>query len=529
MMIFKPVCLISVLFLLAIFLLSCGGKSTPVDPPNGTPDPLPNDPPVAQLTYNPVLRTFAQGDQVMFDGSSSIDPDDNIVTYEWDFNYNDADFTVDAVGPSLNYSLPSFGSVIAALRVTDAGDTPLSDITRTRLNVTPSGVISDITNGNVEDFMLRRAVESGGDFYALYTGSVSGQLGAYVQRSSDDGSTWGEPVIISDNADDLAPWGVWMDSAPFGIVVGWMAASGEIKFSSGEPSGTNSIAFAAPSVLGVTGVVYNKGFVPEPPVVYSVACSPDGAYAYVLYMTTASYSLYMYCINLDNGAVVNSTDVLIKSDSAIRFVLSGAGLGAGPQGRAYVAYIWKSLGYDNADMIELYYLDPPSFDLQGPVRVDNGLDGFIYDHDPYIVVNGSNEPIVYFRTTGLYNGGKDVALCFSDGDPPVFAPTIRGNNNLGDDPLAAQNSPSAVFDTDSGNLWLAFEDFRDVKSVSEIYLAMFDDQQSTILPDFNISNDPALIYSDINPQICFKEGDNPSIVVIWERNGTDIVAYHASY
>ena len=529
MRIFKPVCLISFLLLLALFLLSCGGKSTPVDPPYVPPVTPPNDPPVAQLIYNPVMRTFAQGDQVMFDGTTSIDPDDNIVTYEWDFHYDDVNFTVDAVGPSLNYALPSFGSVIAALRVTDAGDTPLSDITRTRLQVRPSGVLTEITNGIVDDFMLRRAVESGGDFYALYTGTVSGQVGAYVQRSSDDGATWGDPVIIASGVDDAEPWGVWMDSAPFGIVIGWMATSGEIKFSSGEPSGTNSITFATPSVLGLAGVVYSKGFVPEPPVVYSIACSPDGACAYVLYMTTASSSLYMYYINLDNGAVVSTTDVLIKTDSATRFVISGAGLGAGPQGRAYIAYIWKSLGYDNADMLELYYLDPPSFDLQGPVRVDNGLDGFVYDHDPYIVVNDSNEPIIYFRTTGLYNGGKDIALCFSDGDPPVFAPTIRGNNILGDDPLAAQNSPSATFDTDSGNLWFAFEDFRDDRKVSEVYLAMFDDQKSTILPDFNISDDPALIYSDINPQICFKEGDNPSLVVVWERNGTDIVAYHASY
>ncbi|MFH1514718.1 MAG: PKD domain-containing protein [bacterium] len=525
--------IIPTIFIFCIYMftiLSCNGSSTPtIPPPSNGDQPEPNNSPVSLFTVDPVQRAYKQGENVQFDGTSSFDPDQDALTYEWDFTYDDSTFLAGMTGPSLNYSLPSFGSVVAALRVTDSADTPLNDVSRLRLNVEPAGTLSNVTDGAFDEFMLRHAVVSQNDFYVLYTGINGTEEGVYVQRSSDLGETWGDPVLVSSEPDDRGPWGVWMDSAPFGIALGWMANNGDIKYIKGEPSGVNSLSFSSKTTVGTTGVVVEKGFVPKPPVVYSIACTPDGSYCFIDYMTSASGMLNLIIIELNSGDVVSFETIGVKTDSSDRYNFSGSALTASSQNRAYVTYIWKSLGYDNLDTVELYYVDAPSTTLQGPIRADSGLDGFIFNHDPGIILNSDNEPIVFFRTTGLYQGGKDVAICISEGDPPVFGTTIRGNNLSGDSSLVAQNSPAIIMDNDHSHLWVAFEDFRDNKNVSEIYLTMFDDQMSTLLPDFNISDDAAHIFSDINPRLVFNNGDSTSLMVLWERNSEDIVAYHSSY
>jgi hypothetical protein len=531
---FKPLILLITLLFISVVAINCsGGIITPVNPDdnngddngNGDQNPLPpwNNSPSAWVGVLPTQRTYVQGDPVEFDGSQSVDPDNDIIKYEWDFHYDDASFDVELSGPILSYDLPSFGSVIAALRVSDDGDPVRSDIMRTRLLVEPKGEISNITNGNVDNFLLRKAVTSNGDFYVLYSGTYDSEANAYVQRSSDGGETWGDPVKISTDIADRIQWGVWMDASPFGIVVGWMTNTGKIRYAAGTPDGVNSIAFSSPTQVGSTSLGYPK------PVFYTIACAGDGSYVYFLYLTVDAYSLRLIRADLNGTAIGTPEEIIIRDDNADRYKFTGTHVAAGPSGRAYVVYSWKSLGYDNADEILLQYVDPSSTDVMGPIRVDVGLDGFIFNHDPYVIVNKNNEPIVIFRTTGIYQGGKDVALCVGDGDPPVFRTAIRANNTLNGETLAPQNSPSIAIDQDYGHVWVAFEDFRQANKISQAYLTMFDDQYSTLLPDFDISDDPALIYSDINPQVCISSGLEKTLLVVWERNGTDIVAYHAKH
>lgn len=535
MRLFKSlILLITVLFISVVAINCSGGTITPVNPDdnhddgngNGGDNPPPppwNNSPSAWVGVLPIQRTYVQGDTVEFDGSQSVDPDNDIVNYEWDFHYDDTSFDVELSGPKLSYDLPSFGSVIAALRVSDDGDPIRSNIIRNRLLVEPKGEITNITNGNVDNFLLRRVVNSGDDFYILYSGTYNSQANAYVQRSVDGGETWGDPVPISTDAADLVQWGVWIDTSPFGIVVGWMTNTGKVKYAAGTPDGVNSVVFSSPTQVGSTSVGYPK------PVFYTVACAGDGSYVYFLYLTVDSYSLRLIRANLTGAEIGTPEEIVIRDDNADRYKFTGAHLAAGPTGRAYVVYSWKSLGYDNADEMLIQYVDPSSTDVMGPIRADVGLDGFIFNHDPYVIVNTVNEPIVIFRTTGIYQGGKDVALCVSDGDPPVFRTTIRANDTLNGDTLSAQNSPSIAIDQDYGHVWVAFEDFREKNKISQAYLTLFDDQYSTLLPDFDISDDPSLIYSDINPQVCISSGLQKTLVVVWERNGTDIVAYHAKH
>jgi PKD repeat protein len=59
------------------------------------------------------------GEPVSFSGTAS-DPGADTLTYEWDFDYDGTNFTVDADGPDVSYTYPSTpGTYTVALRVTD--------------------------------------------------------------------------------------------------------------------------------------------------------------------------------------------------------------------------------------------------------------------------------------------------------------------------------------------------------------------------------------------------------------------------
>lgn len=74
-------------------------------------------PPTAR--FNVDDATPAIGQTVNF-SSTSTDPDMDITTYEWDFNYDGTTFTVDATGsPSASTSYAAAGEYRVALRVTD--------------------------------------------------------------------------------------------------------------------------------------------------------------------------------------------------------------------------------------------------------------------------------------------------------------------------------------------------------------------------------------------------------------------------
>jgi hypothetical protein len=64
--------------------------------------------------------TVNENAAVTFDGHASNDPDGSIATYEWDFNYNNGSFDVEALGPTATTQY-SDGPVtyVVALRVTD--------------------------------------------------------------------------------------------------------------------------------------------------------------------------------------------------------------------------------------------------------------------------------------------------------------------------------------------------------------------------------------------------------------------------
>jgi PKD repeat protein len=156
--------------------------------------------------------TVDEGGSIPLDGSASTDPDGGPITYEWDFDYDDITFDVDASGSST----PTFSAagldgpsaVTVAVRVTnDENESDIDDAEVTVNNVAP--VIGSVT-GDIID-------EDG-------TATVSGTF-------SDVGTTDSFTVTID-----------WGEGAPedFVYAVGSTGFSETHQYLDDNPSGTAS-------------------------------------------------------------------------------------------------------------------------------------------------------------------------------------------------------------------------------------------------------------------------------------------------
>jgi glucose/arabinose dehydrogenase/type 1 glutamine amidotransferase/regulation of enolase protein 1 (concanavalin A-like superfamily) len=105
---------------------------------------------------SPVARIDAEPDsgqaplEVTFDGSGSTDPEDEALTYEWDF---DADGTTDATGVTASHVFEDEGVFDARLTVTDpAGKTGTTTVPITVGNTRPVVELETPPNGSFFDF-----------------------------------------------------------------------------------------------------------------------------------------------------------------------------------------------------------------------------------------------------------------------------------------------------------------------------------------------------------------------------------------
>lgn len=78
--------------------------------------------------------TVVEGSDVNLNAAGSIDPDDDALTYEWDFNYDGTTFDVDATGETPDFTGIDDGDVIVALRVSDGAE--VSEVVTTTVTVT---------------------------------------------------------------------------------------------------------------------------------------------------------------------------------------------------------------------------------------------------------------------------------------------------------------------------------------------------------------------------------------------------------
>jgi len=110
----------------------------------------PNDPPTADAG-GPYM--VDEGGSVMLDGAGSTDPENDLLTYQWNFDYDGVNFDVDAEGMSVVLDASNLDGPLnrsLALRVIDSGNN--RDITATALtvnNVAPTA--NAVTDATTED------------------------------------------------------------------------------------------------------------------------------------------------------------------------------------------------------------------------------------------------------------------------------------------------------------------------------------------------------------------------------------------
>jgi hypothetical protein len=113
----------------------------------GCPVATPNQPPVAVINADPTSGEVAL--KVNFDGSNSLDPDGEIVSYEWDFGDGETD-----TGSIVTHTYGCDDTYTATLTVTD--NDGASDSTTAQINVTPPPVLEtiiiDATDSSRHDF-----------------------------------------------------------------------------------------------------------------------------------------------------------------------------------------------------------------------------------------------------------------------------------------------------------------------------------------------------------------------------------------
>ena len=144
---------------------------------------------------------------ITFDATCSTDIDGSIVLYEWDFEYSAPTFTVDDTGLIVEHAYSTAGDYTIALRVTDDGSPPESDIETQDLTVIVEppvafGTNEIVINGVYVDDSIGYFAIPVGSHYAdshgdtIYAVAISDDSPSdvFCVRSDDKGATWITPA-----------------------------------------------------------------------------------------------------------------------------------------------------------------------------------------------------------------------------------------------------------------------------------------------------------------------------------------------
>lgn len=131
--------------------------------------------PTASFTHDPEVPDA--GDTVTFDASGSTDPEDDDLTYEWDFS---DDGTVDDTGVTATHNYPDPGMVTVRLWVTDQFDQTDETTEEFRVNAPPEATFTESPDQVVRDEMVT--------FDASDSKDPDGTIVSYEWDFDDDGT-----------------------------------------------------------------------------------------------------------------------------------------------------------------------------------------------------------------------------------------------------------------------------------------------------------------------------------------------------
>ncbi len=143
--------------------------------------------PIAALQRSPIEPIA--GESVLFNGTSSIDPDGQIVSFAWDF---DNDGEIDSTAPIAEHTYAEAGAYTVSLTVTDSDGNP-STIAETFAVAEPPEVPREPVSIQppLADFAYMPAAPSPGDpvlFNGTFSSDFDGEIVAYAWDFDGDGT-----------------------------------------------------------------------------------------------------------------------------------------------------------------------------------------------------------------------------------------------------------------------------------------------------------------------------------------------------
>jgi len=148
-----------------------------------------NQPPTASFTYSP--QNPVVGEEITFDSSSSTDPDGEIVSYEWDWD-NDEAYDESITSPTTTHSWNEEGTYQVRLRVTD-NDGATDSISK-QVTIAPLDSVDLVSIVPPAGTTLHRGTSVPFEVTVFY--NLTSVAGGFVGAELGDGT--GKAVIIGD-------------------------------------------------------------------------------------------------------------------------------------------------------------------------------------------------------------------------------------------------------------------------------------------------------------------------------------------
>lgn len=538
-----------------------------------------NRPPTVDFTMDNSSR-IRKGETINFTAVSCSDPDIDPITYEWDFDYEEGNFTAEAFGPIASKTYNSMGQRIAALRVCDdAIPSPNCVIKTEPILVLPLfDPAIDIENTMVSREFPRdthnHIIQTDpitGDIYIGYTGNYTSNA-AYermrIQRSTDGGITWSAPGVPKNDDYATGDWGMTMilvrDPDPK-LFVFWVSEGGassahtadrnNIKLVYGSPhTGDNGVEWHETTDMDITlfDLSGNPWIAPPLPIDYGVL-SGDGHSDYHYYSDptdlvavadpNSAGTIYLaYIEEAASGSSVNRSVRVIKTTNIFGYPDYNAINFVPMTTTEHVDYTTTTINFDSVDiavdnssnlyvtwddnannMIEIRkypFGSTPGNATQIVAQSTTNTLSF-----PRIAIASDGSPVVVYNDTnfpGGVNGINDVVLSYGTDSLPTMSEPIRVNNY--ESRTSHHYKPSVAIDRNEGLIFVTYEDRRDNSSNGEIYWTVLDAGYDLILRDEVIhAPTPTIQDFDVHSSLFMFGGlgGDIGLAVSWEEYAED--------
>jgi len=521
---------------------------------------LPNRTPVANFSISPP-GPYRRGDTIDFDATTSFDPDGDLITYEWDFDYQSGQFTTSPdLSSTVSHEFNQMGAYRVALRVADEGQPePRHALYEETVYIIPrfdpsqeidAGMLTRQTNHSMYSSVICSDPNTD-DVYVAYSGRYGSHWRIRAHRSSDGGVTWSGPMVVNNSQYDTGQRGLAMcvvpNSVPGTVFVFWISQrynSGSvtydgwnIRMNNGVPKAGNDVKWDDSWNQDITmwclsgpssnPYRYSSNYYrySEPTDLCVVADQVSIGHVYLAYVegnSTVGRSVRLIkTTNIDaypNTAWQPMTITEHVDNTSSTYNFDQVDLAIDNSHNIYVS--WDDNANGQIEIRKYPYGAAPGNAAQ-VVASDSDR---THLHSPRIALDGNGYPVVVYCDTHFSGGTagiSDVAMCVGTGSTPTMSTPILINTAASQS--VNQYSPEVATHEDSGMIFVLYEDRRDNVSYGEIYWTILSPSFNTILADELVNtSDPGHTLTDFDVHAVMNEGgSNVNLVATWEEYNED--------